>query len=249
MSACTSAQGRHGGGPHRRRRAHRGVPRPSSVGVPLLPRTAGTAAPPRHRLHRRASPRSPRRSSSTARARASAARCSSATTPTPSAPLRPPRSRCSRATGCACSRTPRRVRAHPVPVRAIIVWNLAGDEVADGIVITPSHNPRATAAKYNPARRPRRLGRDGWIAARANEQLAGQHGRAPRVYRSEGPDSSAPTSTTCRTSSTSTRSAAGVRIGADRSAGRASRTGPRSATATGSASPSSIPRSTRAGRS
>lgn len=61
--------------------------------------------------------------------------------------------------------------------RAIIVWNEThgDDETADGIVITPSHNPpRDGGFKYNPPHGgPADSDATNWIADRANELLAG----------------------------------------------------------------------------
>ena len=64
----------------------------------------------------------------------------------------------------------------PSVSRAIIVHNerAAADDVADGIVVTPSHNPpRDGGFKYNPpSGGPADAETTGWIAARANELLA-----------------------------------------------------------------------------
>ena len=61
--------------------------------------------------------------------------------------------------------------------RAIIVWNETHgpDEIADGIVITPSHNPpRDGGFKYNPPHGgPADSDATNWIADRANELLTG----------------------------------------------------------------------------
>jgi phosphoglucomutase len=61
--------------------------------------------------------------------------------------------------------------------RAIIVWNEThgSDELADGIVITPSHNPpRDGGFKYNPPHGgPADSDATNWIADRANELLVG----------------------------------------------------------------------------
>ena len=65
----------------------------------------------------------------------------------------------------------------PALSRAIIVYNAAhpGQPQADGIVITPSHNPpRDGGFKYNPPHGgPADSDATGWIAARANELIAG----------------------------------------------------------------------------
>ena len=65
----------------------------------------------------------------------------------------------------------------PALSRAIIAYNAAhpGQPQADGIVITPSHNPpRDGGFKYNPPHGgPADSDATGWIAARANELIAG----------------------------------------------------------------------------
>ena len=66
----------------------------------------------------------------------------------------------------------------PAVSRAIVVHNsgglTTGTEVADGIVVTPSHNPpRDGGFKYNPPHGgPADTDATGWIAARANELLS-----------------------------------------------------------------------------
>ena len=100
-----------------------------------------------------------------------------------------------------------------------------GAGLADGIVVTPSHNPPVgRRLQVQPAaRRPGRHRRHG-LDRRARQRAAGGRRRrraAAPVRRRPGrrrarTTSSARTSTTCRTSSTSTPSAAaGVHIGAD----------------------------------
>ena len=64
----------------------------------------------------------------------------------------------------------------PALSHAIIAYNAAGhDDLADGIIITPSHNPpRDGGFKYNPPHGgPADSDATGWIAARANELIAG----------------------------------------------------------------------------
>ena len=91
-----------------------------------------------------------------------------------------------------------------------------GTGLADGIVVTPSHNPpRDGGFKYNPPHGgPADTDATSVIADRANELIAGQpRGRPPDHVRprprrgARRTTSWRPTSTTCRTSSTSTRSA------------------------------------------
>ena len=134
-----------------------------------------------------------------------------------------------------------------------------GSGLADGIVVTPSHNPPGDGGfKYNPPhggpadsdattrhRRPRQ---------RADPR---QHrGGAPRGLRQgscrgrAATTSSAPTSTTCRRCSTSTRSARRASASAPtRWAGRAWATGARSPTGTASTSRWSTRSSTPRGAS
>ena len=89
--------------------------------------------------------------------RATTARCSSAATPTacPSRPG-PPRSRCSPPTTSRCwSTTATATRPTPAVSHAILRANRGkrddGPGLADGIVVTPSHNPPSDGGfKYNP---------------------------------------------------------------------------------------------------
>ncbi|MGC4175241.1 phosphoglucomutase (alpha-D-glucose-1,6-bisphosphate-dependent) [Demequina sp.] len=78
----------------------------------------------------------------------------------------------------------------PAVSLAILVANGApgalrtsGSGLADGIVITPSHNPpRDGGFKYNPPHGgPADTDATGWIAARANELLAGGWRQVPRI--------------------------------------------------------------------
>jgi len=69
----------------------------------------------------------------------------------------------------------------PVVSHAILVWNRGRREaLADGIVVTPSHNPPEDGGiKYNPpSGGPADTGATGWIEKRANELLAAAVRRA-----------------------------------------------------------------------
>jgi phosphoglucomutase len=72
----------------------------------------------------------------------------------------------------------------PVISRAILRWNQAGNRaLADGIVITPSHNPPADGGfKYNPPNGgPADTDVTGWVQNRANELLRSQNRDVRRV--------------------------------------------------------------------
>ena len=72
----------------------------------------------------------------------------------------------------------------PAISRAIISWNQGrNDTVADGIVITPSHNPPADGGfKYNPPHGgPADTEVTTWIQSRANELLRGNHRDVKRI--------------------------------------------------------------------
>ena len=124
----------------------------------------------------------------------------------------------------------------PAVSHAILAFNRGRDtRPADGIVVTPSHNPpRDGGFKYNPPNGgPADTDATGLIAKRANEISRGSRRAAGAAGPGAGPRSGTtswtPTSTTCRTSSTSMRSApAGVRIGADPLGGASVDTGVRS---------------------
>ena len=67
----------------------------------------------------------------------------------------------------------------PSVSRAIIRYNEAHDVKADGLIITPSHNPPDNGGiKYNPTNGgPADTSITGWIEAKANEYLAAKGGR------------------------------------------------------------------------
>src|SRR5262252_9560757 len=72
----------------------------------------------------------------------------------------------------------------PVISRAILVYNRERKEhLADGIVITPSHNPPEDGGfKYNPPNGgPADTGVTGWVQDRANELLRGGNAGVKRV--------------------------------------------------------------------
>jgi phosphoglucomutase len=72
----------------------------------------------------------------------------------------------------------------PVISRAILAWNRAHPELrADGIVITPSHNPPSDGGiKYNPPHGgPADVDATGWIERRANELLPSAHACVRRL--------------------------------------------------------------------
>jgi len=72
----------------------------------------------------------------------------------------------------------------PVISRAILVWNRdRQDHLADGIVVTPSHNPPADGGfKYNPPHGgPADTDVTGWIQERANALLRGGNADVKRV--------------------------------------------------------------------
>ena len=188
--------------------------------------TAAPASPPPST--RTTSPPPPRRSASTARRRA------------PTGPLflgadthalsEPARDRAGGVRGQRRHRARRRRRRlHPDPGRlARHPEHNRGrtSGLADGIVVTPSHNPpRDGGFKYNPPNGgPADTDATGWIQDRANALIAaGLDGRPAHAVRAgRGPPtppasttSSRPTSTTSRRHRPGRDPRAGVRIGAD----------------------------------
>lgn len=81
----------------------------------------------------------------------------------------------------------------PAVSRAILAYNhsASADDRADGIVVTPSHNPpRDGGFKYNPPHGgPADSDATGWIAKRANELIAGDLEGVQRVEVTGGSDS------------------------------------------------------------
>ncbi len=77
----------------------------------------------------------------------------------------------------------------PVISRAILCWNRGRkDQLADGIVVTPSHNPPADGGfKYNPpSGGPADTDVTGWIQDRANALLRGDNAEVKRVPHGDG---------------------------------------------------------------
>ena len=205
-----------------RRLRHLGPPR-------LVPAAAAST--------RRTSSPSRRPSASTARRRASPARCSSAWTRTrsPSRRSHPP-SRCSPRNGqeiMIAAATPRRRRATLHPHAGHLARDprrttaAATSGLADGVVITPSHNPPDDGGfKYNPpSGGPADTVTTKAMQARANEIMRERPGRGAGACRSPGrsrprrPTCTITSPRTSRTSSTSSTSrpsqASGLRIGVD----------------------------------
>ena len=147
----------------------------------------------------------------------------------------------------------------PAVSHAILAYNRGRSaDLADGIVVTPSHNPpRDGGFKYNPPNGgPADTDATGAIAKRANEILrAGAQGReagaaGPGAAEHSAHDYMDAYVTTCPTSSTSTRSAPRASASAPtRWAGPASTTGVRSPSGTTSTSPWSTRWWTRRGGS
>ncbi len=149
----------------------------------------------------------------------------------------------------------------PAVSHAIIRANAgrtSGPGLADGIVVTPSHNPPSDGGfKYNPPHGgPADTDATKVIAERANALIRGGLAGVARIpfararAHADGYDFTGPTSPTCRRSSTSTASARRASGSAPTpSAARASATGGTSPNAWTSTSPSSTRSSTRRGAS
>ena len=77
----------------------------------------------------------------------------------------------------------------PSVSRAIIRYNEAHDVKADGLIITPSHNPPDNGGiKYNPTNGgPADTSITGWIEAKANEYLAAKGAGIKRIKLEEIP--------------------------------------------------------------
>ena len=174
---------------------------------------------------------SPRPSATTGAATASTARCTWARTPT-RCPARPsaPRWRCWRPTASRpIIQRDDGVTPTPVISRAILVYNRGRRaHLADGIVITPSHNPPEDGGfKYNPPNGgPADTDVTQWIQDRANELLRGgqrrrearavRHGASRRRPRTQEDFVAALRQRSARTSSTWRPSAAaGLKLGVD----------------------------------
>ena len=150
----------------------------------------------------------------------------------------------------------------PVISRAILVYNRGRNEhLADGIVITPSHNPPEDGGfKYNPTNGgPADTDVTQWVENRANELLRNGNAGVKRVPFDDGHQgatrrtrkiSSCLMSMTCAMSSTWMRSAPPASSWPSiRSAAPPCLTGSRSTPSTSWISPSSIRRSIRPSRS
>lgn len=134
----------------------------------------------------------------------------------------------------------------PAVSHAILTHNRGRTSgLADGVVVTPSHNPPADGGfKYNPPNGgPAGSDATSWIQDRANEIITAglkdvrriPYTRALAAPAPDGTTSSTPTSATCRASSTSTRSARpGCASAPTRWAAPPSRTGAASPSSTAS---------------
>ena len=141
--------------------------------------------------------RRPRRSAATARRRAPTARCSSAATRTPCrSPRSRRRSRCWRRTVSTSGSTPPTATPrHPSISHAILVHNRGRSErLADGIVVTPSHNPPEDGGfKYNPPNGgPADTDVTGWIQAEANRLLEADLAGVRRIALADAGASTTP---------------------------------------------------------
>ena len=88
----------------------------------------------------------------------------------------------------------------PVVSRAILAWNQrTGDRSADGIVVTPSHNPPEDGGfKYNPPHGgPADTGVTRWIQDRANELLLAKNAGVRRIAGTVMPPTASPSRISC----------------------------------------------------
>ena len=155
---------------------------------------ASRLAAARHRSPRPTSSPSPRPSATTAAARASTARSTWARTRM-RFPGRPsaPRSKCWPPTACeTIIQRDDGVTPTPVISRAILVYNRGRNEhLADGIVITPSHNPPEDGGfKYNPTNGgPADTDVTEWVAGPGQRAAAGRQHRGEARAASPRPSS------------------------------------------------------------
>lgn len=101
-----------------------------------------------------------------------------------------------------------RLTPTPAVSHAILRLNRGAGAGADGIVITPSHNPpRDGGIKYNPPHGgPADSDATGWIAARANELIAGGNREVRRTPFDQARSEAGSTTTSATTSTTCPRS-------------------------------------------